>query len=701
MNTCNNCGSQLVLYRMKSMNSPELGDDGFVAALEWNRDVLSTFEETCRREWLVTNGIGGFAAGTAALANTRRYHGLLFAALRPPVERVALVMKLEVTASYGGKLVPLATNEFADGTIAPQGFCHLESFRLEGLTPVWQWLIDDVRLEQRLWMRYGENTTYVEFRRFGGNQPLHLSIAPLCTSRDYHAQSRGERAFGIEPVADGVRIHAPDGAPSYDIIGVGAEVVIQPQWFWQFKHRHESARGLDDLEDLFHPASFAFKLDAGSVVSVILTAEPHPPLATYQAKTAEEIRQKSLRAQWKIGWPTRLSADETELVDRLVLAADQFLVQRHDPSGGPLGMSVIAGYPWFTDWGRDTLIALPGLTVATGRAPIAASVLRTFAHYVSEGLIPNRFPDRGDSVEYNTADAGLWFFVAVHEYLRAINDADFLSEIYPILRDMLERHCSGTRFGIRMDADDCLLHSGESGVQVTWMDAKVGEWVVTPRIGKAVEINALWFNAVSILRDLAADLGIAHDQAEYATLAGRIHASFNRSFWFDDGGYLYDVIDGPEGEADPAGRRRDSSLRPNQIFSLSLPYTLITGPRARQLLSVCHARLWTPVGLRSLAAGDSRYAGHYGGNAERRDGAYHQGTVWTWLLGPFVIAHYRVYGDRAAAADLLRGIPAHLREACIGQISEIMDGDAPFRPAGCFAQAWSVAEILRALRELR
>jgi predicted glycogen debranching enzyme len=671
------------------------------SVLECNRDVLGTFAETCEREWLVTNGIGGFAAGTVGLANTRRYHGLLIAALRPPVERVAMVMTLEVVATYAGREVALSTNEFADGTIAPRGFCHLESFRLEGLTPVWNWLVGDLRLEQRLWMRHGENTTYVEFRHLGGEQPLHLSIAPLCTYRDYHRQLRGERPFGIEQVPDGVRIQAPEGARAYQITGPGATVVIQPQWYWQFKHRQESARGLDDLEDLLRPAIFEFDLVVGQAVSLILTAEPHPPMPTPEARSAEEKRQQELREQWKTAWPAPVTLETAAWIDRLALASDQFLVERRDASGAALGMSVIAGYPWFTDWGRDTLIALPGLTLATGRAPLAASVLRTFAHYVSEGMIPNRFADRGDAVEYNTADASLWFFVAVHEYLRATNDTVFPTEIYPVLRDMIECHRRGTRYGIRMDAADDLLCAGEAGVQVTWMDAKVGDWVVTPRIGKAVEINALWFNAVSILRDLAADLGHAHDQAEYATLAGRIHASFDAAFWFDGGGYLYDVIDGPDGELDSSGRRRDASLRPNQIFALSLPYTLIAGARARHLLSVCHAQLWTPVGLRSLAACDSRYVGHYRGDARERDGAYHQGTVWTWLLGPFAIAHYRVYGDPAAASDLLRGIPAHLREGCIGQVSEIMEGDSPFRPAGCFAQAWGVAEILRALRAFR
>jgi predicted glycogen debranching enzyme len=670
------------------------------APIELGRDVLSSFAESSKREWLITNGVGGFAAGTLCLTNTRRYHGLLFAALRPPVDRVALVAKLDVTAAYGGTRVPLATNEFADGTIAPRGFCQLESFRLEGLIPVWTWLVADARVEQRLWMRHGENTTYVEFTRIGGTKKLRLSIEPLCTYRDYHWQLRGERAFGIEPIAGGVRILAYDGARPYRILSVGAEVAIQPQWHWNFRHREESARGLDDLEDLLRPASFELELAPGESRAVTLTAELHEPLPARAALAAERERQREITARFRRDQSGAVVGNESAQPERLALAADQFLVERRDSMGKSLGKTVIAGYPWFSDWGRDTMIALPGLTLATGRSDLAISVLRTFAQFVSEGMVPNRFPDGGETPEYNTADASLWFFVAAHEYLRASGDRAFAAEIYPTLREILDWHVRGTRFGIRMDQSDALLRAGEDGVQLTWMDAKVGDWVVTPRIGKPVEINALWFNAVCILRDLAAELDHARDQADYGALAGRIQASFEREFWFEAGGYLYDVIDGPEGDVDAAGRRRDASLRPNQLFALSLPHALVSGEKARSLLEMCAAELWTPVGLRSLAARDPRYLGRYGGGPRERDGAYHQGTVWTWLLGPFVSAHYRVHADAAAALEYLRNFSAHLREGCIGQVSEIMDGDPPFEPRGCFAQAWGVAEVLRAWSEI-
>ncbi len=658
------------------------------------------------REWLVTNGIGGFASSSVSLMNTRRYHGLLFASLRPPVERVALVSKLDATAFYGNTVVPLAANEFTDGTIAPSGFRQLETFRLEGLVPVWTWAVGDARVEQRLWMRHGENTTYVQFTRIGGSKELRLRLEPLCTYRDYHWQPRGERGFRVEPVRDGIQIVAYDGAQPYRILCADARIERQPQWHWSFRHRDESARGLDDTEDLFRPATLEVDLRQGQTRAVILTAESQAPIPAPEALTAERARQREISARFTGAlrdFDPQADVATGQLApaaEQLALAADQFLVERRDALGTPLGKTVIAGYPWFSDWGRDTMIALPGLTLATGREEIARSVLRTFARFVSQGMLPNRFPDAGEAPEYNTVDASLWYFVAVHSYLMRSGDSGFKAEIYPALKDMLDWHIRGTRFGIQADQTDGLLRAGQDGVQLTWMDAKVGDWVVTPRIGKPVEINALWFNAVSILRDLANELGASADAADYAALASRIHTNFEQAFWFDAGGYLYDVIDGPEGAVGDDGRRRDGSLRPNQIFALSLPHALLSGERAKRVLAVCAAELWTPVGLRSLAPSDPRYVGHYGGGPLERDGAYHQGTVWTWLLGPFASAHYRIHADAPAALEFLRAIPSHLREGCIGQVSEIMDANAPFEPRGCFAQAWGVAELLRAWSEI-
>jgi predicted glycogen debranching enzyme len=360
---------------------------------------------------------------------------------------------------------------------------------------------------------------------------------------------------------------------------------------------------------------------------------------------------------------------------------------------------VIAGYPWFGDWGRDTMIALPGLTLATGRPEIAASVLRTFGAFVSQGMLPNRFPDAGETPEYNTVDATLWYFVAIDQYLAATGDRQLVAELYPVLLDIVEWHRRGTRFGIHMDGDG-LLAAGEPGVQLTWMDAKVGDWVVTPRIGKPVEINALWYRALVVMQSFAALLGDARAEREFATLAGAALHSFRHRFWLPERGYLADVVDGPTGELDRRNRRSDASLRPNQIFAVALDKNLLEHEQARAVVDVCAQRLWTPLGLRSLAEREHEYVGTYRGGPRERDGAYHQGTVWSWLLGPFALAHYNVYGDAAAARAWLRGIESHLKQACVGNVSEIFDGDAPHRPEGCFAQAWSVAEVLRAWVEI-
>ena len=664
--------------------------------IELGRDSLGSFGETSRREWLCTNGLGGYAAGTVGLAATRRYHGLLVAALRPPGQRVLMVAKLEVTASYGGTEWQLASNEFADGTIAPQGYRYLESFRLEGLIPVWTWLIGDLRLEQRIWMRHGVNTTYVQFTRRGGAGPLRLAVDPLCTCRDHHSQLRGAQGSTVTPVTGGIRIRVHDGAQPYRILSDGETLRIDPQWYWNFRHREETARGLDDLEDLLRPATFMLELADSQAAALILTAEAAEPIPADGALAVARERELELVAHAKPPAQAAVPGFDTGLIDRLVLAADQFIVERRDATGNPLGKTIIAGYPWFSDWGRDTVIALPGLALATGRPLVAVSVLRTCSRFVSQGMLPNRFPEDGEAPQYNTADATLWYFVAVHQYLAATGDGDFAASVYPVLKDMLDWHLRGTRYGIGMDPADGLLRAGEQGTQLTWMDAKVGDRVVTPRVGKPVEINALWFNAASMLRDLAQSLGLADDRASHATLAARIGAGFIAAFWNPDGGCLYDVVDGPEVEPDASGRRCDASLRPNQLLAVSLPYPLLDAGRARQVLRACTEHLWTPVGLRSLSPQDPRYRGRYAGDQASRDAAYHQGTVWTWLLGPYVTAHYRVHGNAAAALALLGDMPAHLGEACIGQVSEIMDGDGPFAPRGCFAQAWGVGEILRA-----
>jgi predicted glycogen debranching enzyme len=649
----------------------------------FERDTLQDFELSARREWLVTNGIGGFACGTIAGINTRRYHGLLVASLDPPVQRTLLLAKLDVTALYRGRNYPLATNAFADGTIAPRGFVHLDSFALDGQLPVWTWLIGDALVEQRVWMTHGQNTTYSSFRLIRGTDPVQLELTPLCAYRDFHSHHRGRRDTLVTAVENGIRVDSFFGAVPYRLLSDRGEWQIAPQWYWNFKHRVESARGLDDLEDLVSPARLRLTLEPGIAATIIATSETTEPLPPSASLRAEQGRQSELlRAAHSHGL---LDTDEVS-IRQLVLAADQFVVGRQ------AGTTVIAGYPWFSDWGRDTMIALPGLALTTGRPEIAATIIRTFARFVSEGMLPNLFPDAGHPPEYNTVDATLWYFVAIDEYLRATGDTALLVDLYATLRDIVHWHQRGTRFSIRVDPADGLLRAGEPGVQLTWMDAKVGDWVVTPRTGKPVEINALWCNVLTIMRDFAARLGDHESAAEYASAARRAAQSFRERFWFAAGGYLYDVVDGPQGD--------DPSLRPNQIFAVSLRHCPLDDERARSVVDICARRLWTPVGMRSLAPQAAGYTGLYAGGPRERDAAYHQGTVWSWLLGPFVCAHYRVYRDAAQARAYLDGIRSHLRDACIGQVSEIFDGDPPFAAAGCFAQAWGVAEILRAWGEL-
>jgi predicted glycogen debranching enzyme len=649
----------------------------------FERDMLQDFEPSARREWLVANGIGGFACGTIAGINTRRYHGLLVASLAPPVQRTLLLAKLDVTATYRGLSYPLATNEFADGTIAPRGFVHLDSFALDGQLPVWTWLIGDALVEQRVWMVHGQNTTYVSFRLIRGTESLQLELTPLCAYRDFHSHHRGQRDTLVTAVENGIRVDSFFGAVPYRLLSDRGEWQIAPQWYWNFKHRVESSRGLDDVEDLVSPARLRLTLEPGIAATIIATCETAEPLPPSASLKAEQSRQSELlRAARSHGL---LDTDEAS-VRQLVLAADQFVVGRQT------GTTVIAGYPWFSDWGRDTMIALPGLTLATGRAELAATILRTFARFVSDGMLPNLFPDAGHPPEYNTVDATLWYFVAIDEYLRATDDGALLRDLYPTLRDIVRWHQRGTRFSIQVDPADGLLRAGEPGVQLTWMDAKIGDWVVTPRTGKPVEINALWFDVLMIMRDFAVRLGDQAAAAEYEIAARRSGQSFRERFWFAAGGHLYDVIDGPQGD--------DPSLRPNQIFAVSLRHCVLDDERARSVVDTCARHLWTPVGLRSLTSQAAGYAGSYVGGPRERDAVYHQGTVWSWLLGPFVCAHYRVYRDVAQARAYLDGIRSHLRDACVGQISEIFHGDAPFTAAGCFAQAWGVAEILRAWGEL-
>jgi len=656
-----------------------------VGGLNVDRAVLTDFGSASAREWLVTNGLGGFAAGTLSGARTRRYHGLLIAALNPPVGRVVTLAKVDEVVTYAGRTYSLGASEFADGTIAPSGHVMLQSFTTEDGMPVWRYALGDALLEKRIWMAQGVNTTYVRYRLLRASARLELELQPLCTYRDYHAQWRGSGNPVVTSAGTGCTICVYEGAAPYHLLLDRGEFRPEAAWYWNFRHRCESARGLDDLEDLFRPALFRCALASGDDATLTATTEQGAPARPDEAFTAAREYQAGLMAS--------VDPDAPAWIRRLHVAADQFIVRR--ASGATMqGATLIAGYPWFSDWGRDTMIALPGVTLATRRFAAAAQILRTFAEHVSEGMLPNRFPDAGETPEYNTVDATLWYFHAIDAYSAASGDPSLERELYPVLKDIIRWHRVGTRYSIHADPDDGLLYAGEPGVQLTWMDARVAERVITPRTGKAVEINALWFNALMVMSRIALASGDRAAQSEYVTLAQKVAASLRARFWFEGGGYLYDVIDVP-GSPDS-----DASLRPNQLFAVSLPHSALEPAMARAVVDTCARELLTPVGLRSLTRGDGGYAGRYAGGPQYRDSVYHQGTVWSWLLGPFALAHYRVYGDPLVARSFLAGLEAHLDEACIGSISEVFDGEPPHRPEGCCAQAWSVGETLRAWAEL-
>jgi predicted glycogen debranching enzyme len=626
----------------------------------------------------VTNGLGGYACGTVALANTRRYHGLLVASLTPPVQRTLLVAKADIRVTYLDLETDLTANEFAGGVLGPQGFVHLESFALIDGIPTWHYAIADALLELKIFMAQGANTSYLSLELKRCSAPMRVTLKPYVAYRDHHSHGHGAQPFALDSAADQCSIRAFDGARPYRLMMSQAQFTPAPTWYWNFWHREEAQRGLDASEDLFFPGSFDAQLAVRVPTVLIATAETVAPAAPDEVLMALRADCKALTAP--------LPKSAPPWVRTLAISSDQFIVRRGGPSAA--AASIIAGYPWFSDWGRDTMISLPGLATILGRHDIAANILRTYASFVDGGMLPNRFPDGGEAPEYNTADATLWLFHALDDCLQAKPDPKLLSDLFPTLTSIIHAHVDGTRFGIKVDANDSLLHAGESGTQLTWMDAKHGDQAFTPRIGKPVEINALWLNALNVVVRSAGRLRNVDDKRFYVSLLERATSSFSR-FWNAERGCLYDVID-VEGTA-----ARDDRIRPNQILAISLPYGALSMPQMRAVVERCGRDLLTSYGLRTLSPGDTGYIGTYAGDPAQRDAAYHMGTVWGWLLGPFSRAHYRVYGDARRAQALLDPVSQHVNSACMGTVSEIFDGDAPHNARGCFAQAWSVAEILR------
>jgi predicted glycogen debranching enzyme len=655
------------------------------AEIQFGREICGDLAAAESREWLVTNGIGGYASGTIAGSQTRRYHGLLVAALQPPVGRTQLVSAIDEIVHYAGTDFSLATHRWASGAVDPKGFLLLEDFHLEGSTPVWTYALSDALLEKRVWMRQGENTTVIQYTVLRASSPIEVELKAFVNYRDFHSMTYADGwRMNITPIEHGVEVRAFDGATPFYLKSSASACEPRHEWYLGCYYPEETARGLNDREDHLFAALFRAKLELGSSVTVVVSTEAATSLDAETARAQQANHDVKLFQEWQAR-NEALAGDAPSCLWQLILSADQFIVQRSLPEE-PNGRSIIAGYHWFGDWGRDTMIALPGLTLTTGRAHIARQILLAFSRYVDAGMLPNNFPDAGGKPEYNTVDAALWYFESIRQYFDATQDAVTLQKLFPALVSMIDAHVSGTRFNIHVDPADGLLYAGAPGVQLTWMDAKIGDWVVTPRTGKPVEINALWINALVSMAGFARLLAKPADA--YEKLAAKAKQSFQH-FWNPDRNCCFDVIDSP-------GIGNDAALRPNQIFAVSLPVSPLTPGQQKAVVDVCARHLLTSHGLRSLAPGEAGYNGHYGGSPRDRDAAYHQGTVWGWLLGPFALAHYRVYRDRPAALRFLEPLGRQIYASGLGTLSEIFDGDAPFTPRGCIAQAWTVAEVLRA-----
>ena len=636
------------------------------------KEMCRDLDQAMDREWLETNGIGGFACATIIGMNTRRYHGLL----TPAYERgrfVALSKLEETLLVPGAGAYDLSTNRYV-GAIHPHGYRHLQHFRLDP-HPIFTYRVGDLRLEKQIFMIHGQNTTAIAYGPV--DRPVRLTLRPLVAFRDYHHLTRQNPAFnGDVDIREGrIRLQPYPELPPLHLAHNG-RFQTRGMWYYNFEYAVEAHRGLDCHEDLYCPGELTFDLEPGQSAHLLASLDPVTCDQIDDLLRAERERRQKI-AQTVPGRA------------RLGLSADAFLVKSQNTRA-----TIIAGYPWFADWGRDTMIALPGLALATGRFDVARDILAHYARFCDRGMIPNRFPDFGAAPDYNSVDATLWYIHAVDRFLAYTADYAFVHKtLWPVLKDIIRHFVRGTRYNIHLDRDG-LLCAGAPGVQLTWMDAKVGNWVVTPRRGKPVEVNALWYNALCVMRGLAHRYGEPDCAAEYADLAAKTAACFADAFWNPDAGCLYDCLT----ETGP-----DAAIRPNQIFALSLPHRMLCAARERRILKVVERELLTPYGLRSLSPSDPAYRGTYGGDPHSRDSAYHQGTVWPWLMGHFITAWVRLRGAdadaRAAARRMLRPLRNHMRESGLGHISEIFDGDLPHAPRGCFAQAWSTAEVLRAFVE--
>ncbi|QEH31601.1 Amylo-alpha-1,6-glucosidase [Aquisphaera giovannonii] len=653
------------------------------------------------REWLVTNGLGGYASGTVSGVPTRRYHGLLVAALPAPLGRVMMFNRLSERVLLPGGVAGRLGGLERGGSLKVHAAGSLVEFALEAGLPAWRYRVGPALIEKRILLPHGQNTVHVTYRLLEGVEVARVTarIGLNIRGHDAPVSTPPKLPYTFSMAGDRFEVQAGPGCPTLrlHLWGTRPYMVLASEVTRDVYFRIEAGRGYSDTGDFWSPGAFRFNLRAGRDVTLGASAEPWATFLTLgpeAARAAETGRRGRLIEAAPEGLRAGLGAE-------LVLAADQFLIAPagrsadavREQAEGDEARTVIAGYHWFTDWGRDTMISLEGLTLATGRTREAGSILRTFGRYVRDGLIPNFFPDGKDEGVYHTADATLWFFHALGRYVEATGDRATLRSMLPTLIDIVDHHRRGTRFGIGVDPADGLLRQGAEGYQLTWMDAKMDGWVVTPRRGKAVEINALWYNALRLLEGWARAEGRDREAGAAGRSADQARASFNRRFWNEAAGCLFDVVDGERGD--------DPACRPNQLFAISLDHPVLDPSRWAPVLETARAKLFTPLGLRSLAPGEPDYKPRYDGDLRTRDGAYHQGTVWAWLIGPYVDAWRKVHpGDEQGVRDALAGFASHLDEAGVGTISEIFDAEPPYEPRGCIAQAWSVAEVLRGLASI-
>ncbi len=652
------------------------------------------------REWLVTNGIGGYACGTVGGARTRRYHSYLTAAIHNPIRRYVLLAGLDVWLGIDQQRWPLTTHEWKAGVVFPDGYIHLERFDLDGTLPVWTWAIGMVRLQQRVWMHYGENTTYVTWTYERGRQPITLYIKPLITYRSHHDIGVGGAVVNVKAISPRVdgqvnlavfpstylgKLVAEEPPMPFYILAESGALYANCDWWWNFHLAEERARGLSYEEDLFQVGTIEVELEVGETFSMVCALEPETIQPWQESLEAEQARQKQLISvvpfKQKPSW-----------IEQLILAADQFIVQDHNDGEA---LHIISGYPWFGVWGRYTMASVSGLASELGQQERARQILLTFTRYLDRGMLPHHVADETGETSYDSIDATLWYFVAIWNYWQKYpKDTELLQQLYPVLAEIVEQYRIGARYHIAQDPADHLLYGGEEGINLTWMDVKINDYVVTPRVGKPVEVNALWYNALCIMEQISKILHLPEEARQYGHWAKEVAESFNALFWAESYGYLYDVIDTPTGN-------NDASLRPNQLLALSLPFPILEDrERAKQVVNACADFLLTPYGLRTLQERDINYVGSYKGNFNQREYALHQGTVWAWLIGPFIGAYWYAYQDIETAYTFLEPFIDHLTNHGLGTISEIFDGNAPHRPRGAFAFALSVAEILRVWAEL-